>query len=328
MTVRRAASAGDKVAVFLRAALQDNRISYRARGILASVLSRPQDWTSSAARLARQSPTEGRDAIRTALIELESVGYLVRIRSQNERGQWEWSWDISDDPTLFAQKTADEPDTSPQVTDIPAGQPTDGSSVDGSPVSGPSASGSPEHGKPGPSKGSRGTGGRSTGSRRNPPRPPDGALLGPDGTVLDAELALVEPSAVEAVVEAYCAAYRRAGGVPTKQTRAIIARSCKRLMTADGVPSDVLTAAAERAGGRKTKDIDSQLQLAAKVTGWDRHLVAAAEKLIPNVSPDNPGLFAAERRAITRAAADGTLDLAAYAAGNIRYTDTLEGATT
>jgi hypothetical protein len=331
VTVRRSASAGDKVAVLLRTALQDDRLSFRARGVLASVLSRPQDWTTSAARLARSSPTEGRDAIRTALIELESCGYLRRNRTQNERGQWEWHWDISDDPALFPPKPAVDPQVKPQVSDIPAGQTTDGSSVTGSAEPGEAAFGSPELGQGGAITGGRGTGGRSTGSRRNPPRPPDGVMVGADGAVIDAEIPLTAPTVIESVVEAYAAAYRRAGGVPTRQTRAVIARSVKRLITGDGVPADVVLAAAELAGRKKTKDLDSQLKLYpdasdSRVTGWNRHLVEAAEKLTPNVPPDDPARYAAERRAITRAAADGTLDPVAYAAGQICFTPTMEGA--
>lgn len=329
MTVRRSATTGDKVAVLLRAALQDERLSFRARGLLASVCSRPPDWHTSAVRLARQSPTEGRDAIKSALIELETAGYLQRTRFQNARGQWEWDWHISDDPTRFTPKPAVEPLVKPQVTDIPAGQTDDGSPVDGSPEPGPADVGSPVVGQGVASTGGRGSGGRSTGSRRNPARPPDGVMVGADGSVIDAEIPLTAPTVIESIVEAYAAAYRRAGGVPTKQTRAVIARSTKRLLTGDGVPADVVRAAAEIAGGKKTKDLDSQLKLYGPteqpVKGWNRNLIDAAEKLIPNVPPDEPERFAAERRAITRAAADGTLDVTAYAAGLLCFT-TPEGA--
>lgn len=328
MTVRRSASIGDKVAVLLRTALQDDRLSFRARGVLASVLSRPADWRTSAVRLARQSPTEGRDAIKSALIELEATGYLQRTRFQNERGQWEWDWNISDDPTQFPAKPVDEPPVNPQVTDVSAGHTDDGSGVDGSTDPGSAGVGSPDVGKGVAITGGRGTGGRSTGSRRNPPRVPDGVMTGADGVVLDTEIPLVPPTVIESVVDAYAAAYRRAGGVPTKQTCAVIARSVKRLITVDGIAADVVLSAAELAGRKKTKDLDTQLQLhgpsGSKVTGWDRNLIAAAEKLTPNVSPDDPKGFAAERRAITRAAADGTLDLAAYEAGRICFTKPLE----
>lgn len=98
MSIRRSATAGDRVTVLQRAALQDTRLSFRARGILGAVLSRPADWTTNAERLACESPGEGRDAIRKALKELEAVGYLVRRRVQGDGGRWATTWELSDEP--------------------------------------------------------------------------------------------------------------------------------------------------------------------------------------------------------------------------------------
>lgn len=312
MSVRRAASAGDKVAVLLRAALQDERLSFRARGVLASVLSRPMDWQTSAARLARQTPTEGRDALKTALQELETCGYLRRIRWQNELGRWEWSWDITDDPVAIP---ADEPPVTPQVTDITAGQTIGGSTVDGSAEDGSAEDGPPEAGSAVAITGGSPSGGRGTGSRRNPPRPPEGAMLGADGSVLDAELPLYSPDIVDRLVDTYARAYLRAGGACTKQTRAVVARACKRLLTVDGIPETVLAAAVEAAGTRRTKDIDSRIEVQLGPVRPTR----SADTLTPNVSPDDVAAFVAEQRALAERAAAGTLDVEAYLLGKIIY---------
>lgn len=68
--------------------INDERLSMRARGVLVWLLEKPDGWRVSADAIAR-STTEGRDAIRTALRELEEHGYLRRERTQDpETGQW------------------------------------------------------------------------------------------------------------------------------------------------------------------------------------------------------------------------------------------------
>jgi hypothetical protein len=171
VSIRRAASAGDRTTTLLRAALQDNRLSFLARGLLAVVLSRPLDWRTSAVDLARETPKEGRDAIRAALKELQAFGYLHRQRYQDtETGQWGWDWSISDEtstPTpmgpvgkhtgqaddvlgVVGPTSSDtDPGTLP-VTDEPAGGPEDGFPTDGEPDVG-----RPEVGDPSSYRGSR-----------------------------------------------------------------------------------------------------------------------------------------------------------------------------
>lgn len=65
--------------------LRDARLSFRARGVLGYMLSLPGDWSVSSVNLAAAG-TEGRDAIRAALRELEEVGHVLRRRERGEGG--------------------------------------------------------------------------------------------------------------------------------------------------------------------------------------------------------------------------------------------------
>jgi hypothetical protein len=74
-------------------ALRDPRLSYRARGILAEILSRPDDWKTSAAAIAararadRGSKGEGVWIVLDAFRELAACGYLDRPRVRGSRGR-------------------------------------------------------------------------------------------------------------------------------------------------------------------------------------------------------------------------------------------------
>lgn len=66
--------------------LADDEISFRAAGVLSYLLSRPDGWETDSKRLARGKRREGRDAIRTALKELEARGYLHRVKVRRPAG--------------------------------------------------------------------------------------------------------------------------------------------------------------------------------------------------------------------------------------------------
>jgi hypothetical protein len=68
--------------------IRDDRLSFRARGILAWLLDKPDDWTVKADVIA-DAGQEGRDAVRGALKELETLGYLRREKTHDaESGRW------------------------------------------------------------------------------------------------------------------------------------------------------------------------------------------------------------------------------------------------
>lgn len=107
----RAPRPADRFAQISNAALADDRLSFRARGILAYLLSRPVGWRTDAATLARGA-REGRDAIRTALVELETTGYLHRIRARDDGGRWVHTSYVTDAPeTDFQAPVYQAPDS-------------------------------------------------------------------------------------------------------------------------------------------------------------------------------------------------------------------------
>lgn len=86
--VRRGPRLASNFTILSNAVINDERLSFRARGVLIWLLSKPDDWRTRSDAIAGQSPKEGRDAIRSALRELAELGYLIREKIQNERGQW------------------------------------------------------------------------------------------------------------------------------------------------------------------------------------------------------------------------------------------------
>lgn len=65
--------------------LNDERLSWKAKGLLAYLLSKPDDWQVYERDLIKRS-TDGRDAVRTALRELENNGYLSRRQIRGVNG--------------------------------------------------------------------------------------------------------------------------------------------------------------------------------------------------------------------------------------------------
>lgn len=65
---------------------RDKNLSLKARGLLTTMLSLPEEWDYTVEGLC-VILKEGKSSIRSALTELEKYGYLVRKRVRNEKGQ-------------------------------------------------------------------------------------------------------------------------------------------------------------------------------------------------------------------------------------------------
>lgn len=77
---------------------RNKNLTLRAKGLLSQMLSLPDDWDYSVDGLVAINK-EGKETIQGALKELEQEGYLVRTRVQNEKGQFEYIYDVYETPT-------------------------------------------------------------------------------------------------------------------------------------------------------------------------------------------------------------------------------------
>ena len=82
-------------------ALRDSRLTFKARGILALLLSMPDDWAVTERWLESQSPAS-RAGVASGLKELEQYGYLRRYRARDDRGRWR--------PDAVVYENPDQPD--------------------------------------------------------------------------------------------------------------------------------------------------------------------------------------------------------------------------
>lgn len=69
--------------------LEDDRLTFKARGLAAYLLGKPDDWSISERHLVECGP-DGAAAIRSGLKELEEAGYLKRNRRRTDDGKFAW----------------------------------------------------------------------------------------------------------------------------------------------------------------------------------------------------------------------------------------------
>jgi uncharacterized phage protein (TIGR02220 family) len=105
MSVIRIKKAHKKPYVILdTTALNDPRLSFRAKGLHTYLMAKPDDWQVYIEQLEKESPTEGRDAIRAAMNELADAGYLKRDRIRGEKGRMQgWDTTVYETPALAVE---------------------------------------------------------------------------------------------------------------------------------------------------------------------------------------------------------------------------------
>lgn len=65
---------------------EEKSLSYKAKGLMGYILSKPDNWTIRMKDLIKQS-TDGRDSVYSAFNELKKAGYIELIEHRNERNQ-------------------------------------------------------------------------------------------------------------------------------------------------------------------------------------------------------------------------------------------------
>lgn len=87
------------------AMLRDKTLSYKARGLLAMLLSNKDTWQVQKGWL-QEMGTEGREAIQGAISELEAAGYMRYVPQPRENGKFVGSvWHVYDRPCPINERT-------------------------------------------------------------------------------------------------------------------------------------------------------------------------------------------------------------------------------
>jgi len=106
--------------------IRDDRLSWKALGILTYLLSLPSDFKLYLKMLGSLRPS-GRDSTRTGLVELQECGYLSIEKIRDDTGRFLGNfWEVTDTPDAFENQPSspetDFPNTGFPISDFPASE--------------------------------------------------------------------------------------------------------------------------------------------------------------------------------------------------------------
>ena len=105
--------------------LNDPNLSFREKGILAYLLSKPDDWKVYQKELEKAS-TEGRESIRAAIKNLLYSGYLKRHLRKGERGRFSgWDYEVYEVPQKQEKEEASEAEFVVKMFELHTGREAD-----------------------------------------------------------------------------------------------------------------------------------------------------------------------------------------------------------
>ncbi len=106
--------------------LTDKRLSWKAKGLIAYLLSKPDDWKVIIEDLVNQGP-DGKDLVSGIVKELMRYDYLQREIQRDEAGKIaSWDYDVHEMPGLFEAEATSRKSTS--------GKPSSGKPSSGKPA--------------------------------------------------------------------------------------------------------------------------------------------------------------------------------------------------
>lgn len=101
--------------------LDNTDLSFKAKGLLAWLLSRPDDWQVYLSHLVTVS-TDGREAVRSGIAELEAAGYVSKKPSKDKDGTFDgWDYTIREvpkDPECEQQPESEDNAENQQSTEV------------------------------------------------------------------------------------------------------------------------------------------------------------------------------------------------------------------
>lgn len=98
--------------------LKDKRLSLKAKGLLSQMLSLPEDWDYTLAGLSFIN-RESKDAIRSAVNELENAGYIRRRQTTDANGKFSGNEYIIYERPLLGKPLSENPTTEKPVPENP-----------------------------------------------------------------------------------------------------------------------------------------------------------------------------------------------------------------
>jgi hypothetical protein len=257
-----------------RDSLQNQALSFKARGIMAYLESMPDEWVVHGVKgIAAASDGDGHFSVNEGLKELEAAGLLARLKRQGPRAQWQWLWIYSDNPVDVAEavrewiaagtvssRGGNPQPMRPSSVPVPATDPpvpvlqfpVDGEPVDGEPLNREvnSRETSITRDKSLVSDTSTAADGASVEASLKPSQrsdavdTPTGSLWGHDQDLFAGDQLSPEPVVTaQTVTAAWIDAFQANGVKPTKSQIGQAARAAKELLAAGNDPNRVIEAA-------------------------------------------------------------------------------------